>query len=160
MHLAAICLSTFVAVSAALRIESLHPGFAAAGRRGCLTAFTNTLNAPVVIWDCNLITEQNWTYTPAGTTNSVGQPIKLFSGSKCLDVKDGVNADGTKLQIYDCFNQAPNQQWVANTDTTFQWAGTNKCIDLTNGSITNGNQLQLSTCDRNNVNQKYNSTLV
>ncbi|KAK1222240.1 hypothetical protein PQX77_014873 [Marasmius sp. AFHP31] len=160
MHLAAISLSAFVAVSAALRIESGNPAFALAGRRGCLTAFTNTLNAPVVIQDCNLITEQNWTYTPATTSNSVAQPIKLYNGAKCLDVKDGVNADGTKLQIYDCFNQAPNQQWVANTDTTFQWAGTNKCIDLTNGVITNGNQLQLWTCDKNNSNQKYSGTPV
>ncbi|KAL0067205.1 hypothetical protein AAF712_005775 [Marasmius tenuissimus] len=159
MHLAAISLYAFVAVSSALRIESANPAFGAAGRRGCLTVLTPTLNAPVVIWDCNLTVEQNWTYAPAGAPNSVGQPIKLF-GTKCLDVKDGANADGTKLQMYDCFNQAPNQQWVVNTDTTFQWAGTNKCIDLTNGSITNGNQLQISTCDRNNANQRYYSTPV
>ncbi|KAG7087961.1 hypothetical protein E1B28_012002 [Marasmius oreades] len=74
---------------------------------------------------------------------------------KCLDVTDGINADGTKLQVWACVNGSTNQQWISTTDLTFQWAGTNKCIDLTDGNITDGNQLQIWTCDSNNSNQKW-----
>jgi hypothetical protein len=70
-------------------------------------------------------------------------------------VKDGVNADGTKLQIWSCVQGSKNQQWISLTDSTFQWSGTNKCIDLSDGKITDGNVLQLWTCDSNNSNQKW-----
>ncbi|KAK1218101.1 hypothetical protein PQX77_019232, partial [Marasmius sp. AFHP31] len=64
----------------------------------------------------------------------------------CLDVKDGVNADGTKLQIWTCTPGSTNQLWISVNDFTFNWAGTNKCIDLTDGDITDGNQLQIWSC--------------
>jgi hypothetical protein len=72
-------------------------------------------------------------------------------------VTGGVNALGTKLQIWTC-SGGPNQQWVNTLDGTFQWSGTDKCIDLTDGKITNGNQLQLYTCSSTNTNQKWVST--
>ncbi|KAK1221733.1 hypothetical protein PQX77_015432 [Marasmius sp. AFHP31] len=156
MFLIAIGLFAFIAATAALRIESGNPAFPLAGRRGCISALTSTNGAPVVIWDCNLNAEQDWIYTPAGTSSSGAQPLKIF-GNKCLDVKDGVNADGTKLQLWDCVNQSPNQLWISVTDNTFQWAGTNKCVDLTDGNIANGNQLQIWTCDARNSNQKWSS---
>jgi len=36
--------------------------------------------------------------------------VQVF-GNKCLDVTDGVNADGVKMQIWSCWGQNPNQQW-------------------------------------------------
>jgi hypothetical protein len=72
-------------------------------------------------------------------------------------VTGGVNALGTKLQIWTC-SGGPNQQWVNTLDGTFQWSGTDKCIDLTDGKITDGNQLQLYTCSSTNTNQKWVST--
>jgi hypothetical protein len=70
-------------------------------------------------------------------------------------VKDGVNADGTKLQIWSCVENSKNQQWISVTDGTFQWSGTNKCTDPTDGKITDGNVLQIYTCDSKNANQKW-----
>ena len=78
---------------------------------------------------------------------------------KCLDVTDGVDADGTKLQLWDCDsqNQNRNQQWSYNLMSyDFEWAGSNKCIDLTDGNIDNGNQLQIWTCNSSpNRNQRW-----
>ena len=35
-------------------------------------------------------------------------------GNKCLDVTDGKNADGTKMQIWTCSTNNPNQKWDYN----------------------------------------------
>ncbi|KAJ7463161.1 ricin B lectin domain-containing protein, partial [Mycena latifolia] len=85
--------------------------------------------------------------------NAGPQTITIF-GDKCIDVTGGVNADGTKLQIWMCSGNT-NQQWVSVTDSTLQWAGTDKCIDLTDGKITDGNGLQIWTCDSMNFNQRW-----
>lgn len=145
-------LLAFVALSTAVQIESNNPNFQASARHGCIEASFNSDGAPVVARDCNSAFDaQNWAYTTGG---SASQQLKVW-GDKCLDVQDGRNADGTKLQIWTCSGGNTNQLWTPNTDGTFQWAGTNKCVDLTDGSTANGNQLQIWTCDSSNPNQKW-----
>ncbi|KAJ7292574.1 ricin B lectin domain-containing protein [Mycena rebaudengoi] len=119
-----------------------------AGIQGCISASENTNGAPVVIHDCNTedLTLHEWRVSFYTKEDAGPQPLVAFGDSdKCLDVTGGVNADGTKLQIWSC-TDGPNQKWISKRDNTFQWAGTNKCIDLTDGKIGNGNQLQLWTC--------------
>ena len=82
-----------------------------------------------------------------------------FPVLQCLDVKDGVNADGTKLQLWSCVDGNTNQLWIPVGPGLgiYEWVGTNKCIDLTDGITTNGNPIQIWTCDTNlvNDNQKW-----
>ncbi|KAF7352511.1 hypothetical protein MVEN_01216000 [Mycena venus] len=118
---------------------------------GCLTASSNADGAPVIIQAC-----------PPG----VGKPgaLKIF-GDKCLDVKDGVDADGTKLQIWTCASGNTNQQWVsAGSPGSPQivWAGKNKCVDVTNGNVTNGNVMQIWDCATasSNTNQNWGIAVV
>ncbi|KAJ7708044.1 ricin B lectin domain-containing protein [Mycena rosella] len=83
--------------------------------------------------------------------------IQVF-GDKCIDVTNGVNADGTKLQIWTCSEGNNNQLWTSLNDFTFQWSGTNKCIDLSDSKITDGNALQIWTCGSGSIgnsNQKW-----
>ncbi|KAG7090701.1 hypothetical protein E1B28_009795 [Marasmius oreades] len=145
-----------VAAVAGFQVQSNNPAFNATGRQGCITALSNSNGVPVVIHDCNSddSPSRDWDFSRFTRQNSGPQPLKIF-GDKCLDVKDGNNADGTKLQIWTCVNGNTNQLWISVTDFTFQWAGTNKCIDLTDGNINDGNQLQIWTCDSNNLNQKW-----
>ncbi|KAJ7613724.1 ricin B lectin domain-containing protein, partial [Mycena polygramma] len=120
--------------------------------------------SPLIIHDCNTedLTNQDWDVTFWTSTVGEGhsgtnvgpQQIKVF-GDKCIDVTGGVNADGTKLQIWTCVDGSANQLWTSVMDNTFQWSGTNKCIDLTDGKITDGNVLRIYTCDSNNSNQKW-----
>jgi len=123
----------------------------------------NTNGEPVVIHDCNTeaLVDQGWNLTQQsfiGDSTPPG-PITIF-GDKCLDVTDGVDADGTKLQIWDCTG-GPNQQWVRTLYSTIQWNGGagNKCIDLTDGNIADGTALQIWTCaeDGSNQNQQWGS---
>ncbi|KAK1221243.1 hypothetical protein PQX77_015951 [Marasmius sp. AFHP31] len=137
-------LSTLVA---GLQLQSFNPGFDAAGKQGCISASENADGAPVVIHDCNTeeTAKHDWQVSLFTRQNAGPQQIKVF-GDKCLDVKDCMNTDGTKLQIWTCTPGSTNQLWISVNDFTFNWAGTNKCIDLTDGDITDGNQLQIWTC--------------
>ena len=90
-------------------------------------------------------------------------------GSKCLDVTNGLNADGTKLQVWDCeIPSAINQQfgytafgdnqWVHQTKKkiyigsiliviSITWANSSRCVDLPNGNLSDGNQVQILVCN-------------
>ncbi|KAJ7292537.1 ricin B lectin domain-containing protein [Mycena rebaudengoi] len=144
---------TFVALSALIlsatanQIQSKSPAFFNAGIQGCVSTANNVNGAPLVIHNCNNedLTHQDWTLQFAGRTSTNPEPIKIF-GDKCIDVTGGVDADGTKLQIWTCTG-GPNQQWISGTDGSFRWVGSNKCLDLTDGKITDGSQLQIWTCD-------------
>jgi hypothetical protein len=120
--------------------------------------------------DCDFTTN-----APAGQIWSFdGSTLKI--GNKCLDVTDGVNQNGVKLQVWTCASGNPNQQFghsggnvLNQPNDIITWlAHPSKCMDLTNGDITNGNQvwavyyewqtlnvqqIQLWTCAAGNTNQ-------
>jgi len=106
-------------------------------------------NDPVLLSECDPHVQPNlnWMYT--------GGSIKTSDGAHCLDVTNGVDADGTLLQVYECFNGNTNQQWQFNGNFSIQWKGHNKCIDLTNGNVNSGTQLQIFTCFNGNTNQQW-----
>ncbi|QRW20289.1 ricin-type beta-trefoil lectin domain protein [Rhizoctonia solani] len=82
----------------------------------CLDA-ENRDGAPVKIADCNGSANQKWSF------GSKSHVVKIH-GNKCLDVKDGVNADGTKLQIWTCNESSQNQKfWYSFWDYTLSWEG-------------------------------------
>ena len=68
-----------------------------------MTAASNADGAIVTIEACTAKTNQLWTFDGSG--------VRIF-GNKCLDVKDGVNQDGTKLQIWTCATGSKNQGWI------------------------------------------------
>ncbi|KAJ6552696.1 ricin B lectin domain-containing protein, partial [Mycena vulgaris] len=127
-----------------------------AGIQGCISAEDNVDGAHVIIHDCNTenVTHHDWELSFFNKFEVIGEQIKVF-GDKCIDVTGGVNADGTKLQIWTCDAANANQKWNSLRDETFQWTGTNKCIDLTDGKISDGNQLQIWTCSGNDGNQGW-----
>ncbi|KAJ7292525.1 ricin B lectin domain-containing protein [Mycena rebaudengoi] len=151
-----VALSALIVSATAFQIQSSNPAFFNAGIQGCISTPDNANGSPLVIHNCNTNTlaNQDWQFSSFTRQDAGPQPIKIF-GDKCIDVSGGVNADGTKLQVWSCTG-GPNQQWISKTDFTFQWSGTNKCIDLTDGKITDGSQLQLWTCDSNS-NQKWSA---
>ncbi|KAJ7161157.1 ricin B lectin domain-containing protein [Mycena filopes] len=130
-------LTTLLAFSlsaAAVQLQSGNSAFASAGIQGCISAAENADGEALVIHDCNTeaLANQDFSLSFFTKQNSGPQPIKVF-GNKCIDVVGGVNADGTKLQIWTCDAANKNQQWISVNDFTLQWSGTNKCIDLTDG---------------------------
>ncbi|KAJ7927061.1 ricin B lectin domain-containing protein [Mycena leptocephala] len=150
-HTVFIALAFTVSISA-VEIQSASSEFFNAGIQGCISASTNASGAPLVIHNCNTeaAVNQDWQVFFSTTPNSSPvQQIRIF-GDKCIDVTDGVNADGTKLQIWTCTEGNANQQWISppagGAPSIFQWNGTDKCLDLTDGNIADGNVLQIWTC--------------
>ncbi|KAJ7469970.1 ricin B lectin domain-containing protein [Mycena galericulata] len=125
----------------------------------CLSASSNADGAAVVIEMCSAPTAANSWVVPNG--NNAAGSLQIF-GNKCLDVTNGVDADGTKLQIWTCFSGNTNQLWEPEFGSVGNifWVGENKCVDLTNGNTTNGNQLQVWDCDTSNPNQIWGVSIV
>ncbi|KAG7087971.1 hypothetical protein E1B28_012011 [Marasmius oreades] len=148
-----LTLSALVAVvSAGTQLEFTKDGFSR-----CIAASSKTPGAPVVIHDCSTGDASNYDWDiDAFSTDQIPQQIKLFGQDLCVDVTSGVNADGTKLQLWTCTQGNTNQLWSHTSSLgIWQWAGTNKCIDLTDGNISDGNQFQVWTCDSSNMNQQF-----
>lgn len=115
----------------------------------CLQAASNTDGAKVTINDCNSSAGQQFTRS--------GSLFKVF-GNKCLDVIEGTNANGTKLQVWSCSPNTPytNQVWDTTDLGQIKWRkGANKCLDLTKGSVENGNPMQIWTCAGSGNNQLW-----
>ena len=112
--------SLLVAAVSAQTPNYLSPVLLEPGLNGgkCLAAASNSNGAAVTIQTCSPADPQQWTFD--------GGSVKLFGNTKCLDVKDGVNADGTKLQIWDCTANNPNQQFYYTGDYRYVFFYHNK----------------------------------
>ncbi|KAI4524844.1 carbohydrate-binding module family 13 protein [Schizophyllum commune Loenen D] len=125
----------------------VEPGLSSAA---CLTAENNSDGAAVSVSSCVAgSAAQKWKFE--------GGSMKVF-GDKCLDVKDGSEAEGAALQIYSCSEGSANQQFYYNVwDHTISWTDKGKCIDLTGGSTQDGNRPTLYSCGGGNANQVWNT---
>jgi hypothetical protein len=114
----------------------------------CLTAASNTNGAAVTIQTCTGVDAQKWRFE--------GGSVKTF-GTKCLDVIDGVNINGQKLQIWDCGSGSVNQQWYYTPwgDNHLAWTDHGKCLDLSDGNLGDGNKPQIWDCSGTNPNQVW-----
>ncbi|EJD45992.1 hypothetical protein AURDEDRAFT_113887 [Auricularia subglabra TFB-10046 SS5] len=114
----------------------------------CITAASNADGAKLTISDCNNSAGQLFTQS--------GNTLKVF-GDKCIDVTEGVNAKGTKLQIWTCSSTNQNQMWTYNNnnDAHITWISRDKSIDVTDGVFTNGNQLQIWQRSTTTKNQQW-----
>ncbi|KAJ7458243.1 ricin B lectin domain-containing protein [Mycena latifolia] len=149
----------FATIYLSLHANAQVPVFHLCPVGGCLTASSNADGAPVIIQDCPVgaAPSVSNTWVAAAGVGKAGA-LKIF-GDKCLDMKDGVDGDGTKLQIWTCASGNTNQQWVsAGSPGSPQivWAGKNKCVDVTNGNVTNGNVMQIWDCDASFSNPDQN----
>jgi len=98
----------------------------------CLTVAGNYDGARVTLNTCTGAANQKWVF-PGDNT------VRVYGG-KCLDVIDGVNQDGTKLQVWGCGpNPNANKKFSYNKwDNTLTWVGKGKCMDVTDGQSTDG----------------------
>ena len=105
-----------------------------------LTYFSNYNGSPVVMGECAFGHDNRWTFQD-GT-------ITMYNGTKCLDVTDGEDSNGVKVQIWDCVPGNVNQQWSYVGNFHLTWADSDRCLDVTNGNRTNGNRVQIWDCSK------------
>ncbi|WP_405366003.1 non-reducing end alpha-L-arabinofuranosidase family hydrolase [Kitasatospora sp. NBC_00039] len=70
--------------------------------------------------------------------------LRGVGSGRCLDVSNAGQADGTNLQIYDCFG-GTNQQWTSTAGNQLTVYG-NKCLDVPGHATTAGTKVQIWTC--------------
>jgi len=74
-----------------------------------------------------------------GTTGT--DLLRSTSAGKCIDVPNGSTANGTKVQLYSCYEGA-NQQFTYTSAQELRVLG--RCLETTSG--TNGTLAQISSC--------------
>ncbi|KIY64053.1 carbohydrate-binding module family 13 protein [Cylindrobasidium torrendii FP15055 ss-10] len=110
----------------------------------CLTAIDNADGGRVGIQDCSGGLNQEWTFS--GLPGNV-RTLRTPRTDKCLDVVDGVNADGTHLQVWNCSPLTnENQNFYYTDDNHLAWTDHGKCLDLTDGNTAADTLVQLWTC--------------
>lgn len=115
----------------------------------CLTAQANSDGSPVVLQTCTGSPNQKWVFRDGN--------VVVF-GNKCLDVKKGLNQDGTKLQVWTCIANNANQQWYySKWDNTLGWTGTGKCVDVDGGNQADGTLIQIWACYNRLPNQIWSA---
>ena len=116
----------------------------------CLTVKSNTDGAAVVIRTCTNTESQRWTFG--------NSQVRVF-GDKCLDVPEGQDANGVKLQIWTCSPTGNNQKWFYDKwGFNLQWMGNRgKCLDMTNNNLKDGANVQISQCTWGPANQIWNA---
>jgi hypothetical protein len=77
------------------------------------------------------------------TLSTTGSGPIVGLASKCVDVRNGATADGTKIQLYTC-NGTASQAWARNGQT---WRALGKCLDIAGGGTADGTLVQLWTCN-------------
>jgi endo-1,4-beta-xylanase len=75
---------------------------------------------------------------------SVG-PLRGVGSGRCLDVIGQSQADGTGVQIYDCWG-GPNQQWTQTSASQLTVYGS-KCLDVPNHATSAGTRVQIWACN-------------
>ncbi|MFD7687875.1 non-reducing end alpha-L-arabinofuranosidase family hydrolase [Streptomyces sp. NPDC059781] len=70
--------------------------------------------------------------------------LRGVGSNRCLDVSGAGQADGTYLQIYDCWN-GTNQQWTL-TDADQLTVYGDKCLDVPGHATTAGTRVQIWGC--------------
>ncbi|KAG7086877.1 hypothetical protein E1B28_002797 [Marasmius oreades] len=123
----------------------------------CLTATSNVDGSAIALAQCN---DPNSTFPNGNVTWVIPSPldesgrITTFSGTKCLDVRDGLTTNGNLVQVWSCVNGNTNQLWQYNGDSaTISWTGQNKCLDIRDGNLTAGALVQIWDCVPGNTNQ-------
>jgi hypothetical protein len=118
-----------------------------------LCAEVNRYGAPwangelVVQRVCDGSPVQQW--APVNTGGGVYEFVNAYSGD-CMDVRNGVNADTTVIQQWEC-RGSNSMKWTINPNSftgvhqiVSQTGG--RCLDVRNGALWDGAQIQIYHC--------------
>ncbi|BEI79624.1 hypothetical protein CcaverHIS002_0101530 [Cutaneotrichosporon cavernicola] len=85
---------------------------------------------------------------------------KIKNGKQCMDVRDGVEIDGTLAQTWDCAvcNDHQSFDFISPSNNSIfqvQWTYADYCLDLHEGKGVEGATIQIWKCLEFNDNQKW-----
>jgi hypothetical protein len=112
----------------------------------CVAPGGTSEGSSVVTASCDTADDIVWTYNDGTFVNT--------ALNMCVDVTDGDSDSGTKLQVWGCYSDNPNQAF-APSGQNIKWSGQNLCWDLTDGASAAGAKIQIWSCSSGNANQLW-----
>src|ERR1700722_18511195 len=83
--------------------------------------------------------------TLVGSATPTGEVIAGDDTAECMDDNAGSAAPGTKVQMWDCNDNASSQQWTMESNGTIGING--QCLDITGAGSANGTLIEEWTCN-------------
>ena len=83
--------------------------------------------------------------TQVGSATPTGEVIAGDDSAECVDDNAGSSTPGTKVQMWDCNDNATSQRWTMESNGTIGING--QCLDITGGSDANGTLIEEWTCN-------------
>ncbi len=83
--------------------------------------------------------------TLVGSSTPTGEVIAGDDTAECMDVNTGSSTPGTKVQMWDCNDNANSQQWTTESNGTIGING--QCLDITGANYSNGTLIEEWTCN-------------
>jgi hypothetical protein len=80
-----------------------------------------------------------------GSSTPTGEVIAGDDKSECMDVNTGSSTPGTKVQMWDCNDNANSQQWTMESNGTIGING--QCLDITGANYSDGTLIEEWTCN-------------
>ncbi|WP_212841387.1 RICIN domain-containing protein [Catellatospora sp. IY07-71] len=121
---------------------------APAGQPGCANGYWGDsrvqADATVKSRFLNELRNARWVNGSGGGT-SPERTIRGVGSNRCLDVSGGRTADGTKIQLWDCLNNAA-QKWRVEANGSLVNPQSGKCLDADGWGTANGTQMIIWTC--------------
>jgi Ricin-type beta-trefoil lectin domain len=125
----------------------------------CLERNGDGWGEPLLQQPCNDSDAQRWGASRATQSDTTTRYLIIghLSPNLCLDVRDGVNADRTIVQQWDCDMRAPSMRWQFSTlvpDRFFKLIPEigSLCLDVAGGSLQPGAPIQIYSCTEDNTN--------
>jgi len=111
--------------------------------------------ANIDLWDCNETNGQKWliedfpSSIPSGTNNRIRLAL---NPDKCFDISGAGTANGTNIQLWDCFS-TNGQYFTFDGRAIKMQSSPNKCIDLNHSQTDKGTNIQLYDCNQTKAQQ-------
>ena len=108
------------------------------------------------VWYKALLSVPGSIGSPSGGTGATTGPVHAVGASKCLDVPNSSQTNGTQLDIHDCAGAgASNQTFTYTASHQLTVYGGAKCVDAYGKGTTAGTKADIYTCN-GGANQQWN----
>jgi hypothetical protein len=121
----------------------------------CLEPNGTGLGEPILQQPCDSSRmAQRWVRSPVTVTHA---QIPIRNTTRCMDVRNAVDANRTVVQQWSCSTQARSVRWqlstlVPNRFFKFVSAVGSRCLDVAGGSLEPGARIQIYRCTPGNTN--------
>lgn len=112
---------------------------------------------PVQLYTCNGTISQDWAVVEVPANDESGEAVEVHvkvNPALCLDVRGGVNANGTPIQIWPCngtlsqrFYARPAPNGINGVMLLTTIPSDLRCVDVTGGNPADGTPIQLWDCN-------------